>query len=47
MGFEFEPGDCEVDGIPVSSGYDGRGGDRVRFVRNLDCAQSIQQESGG
>lgn len=35
MGFELEPGDAEVDGVPVATNYDGRGGDRVRFVRNL------------
>jgi GNAT superfamily N-acetyltransferase len=35
MGFLLEPGDAEVDGIPVSSGYDGPGGDRVRFLRVL------------
>ena len=35
MGFQFEPGDAEVDGIPVSSGYDGPDGDRVRFIRSL------------
>jgi GNAT superfamily N-acetyltransferase len=38
MGFQLEPGDAEVDGIPVSSGYDGRGGDRVRFTRSLGRA---------
>ena len=35
MGFRLEPGDAEVDGVPVSSGYDGPGGDRVRFTRSL------------
>jgi GNAT superfamily N-acetyltransferase len=35
MGFQLEPGDAQVDGIPVSSGYDGRGGDRVRLIRSL------------
>lgn len=35
MGFQLEPGDAAVDGIPVFTGYDGRGGDRVRFVRSL------------
>ena len=35
MGFQLEPGDAEVDGIPVSSGYDGPGSDRVRFLRIL------------
>lgn len=35
MGFEPEAGDAVVDGVPVSSNYDGRGGDRVRFLRSL------------
>jgi len=35
MGFRLEPGDTEVDGIPVATGYDGPGQDRVRFVRDL------------
>jgi predicted GNAT superfamily acetyltransferase len=35
MGFEIEPGDAQVEGIPVTSGYDGDGQDRVRFVKNL------------
>ena len=35
MGFQLEPGDAEVDRIPVASGYDGRDGDRVRFIRSL------------
>ncbi len=35
MGFQLEPGDEEVDGIPVCSGYDGHGADRVRFIRSL------------
>jgi predicted GNAT superfamily acetyltransferase len=38
MGFRLEPGDVAVDGIPVSSGYDGQGGDRVRFARRLGSA---------
>jgi hypothetical protein len=38
MGFQLEPGDAEVDGIPVSSGYDGQGGGRVRFTRSLHGA---------
>jgi predicted GNAT superfamily acetyltransferase len=38
MGFRLEPGDVAVDGIPVSSGYDGHGGDRVRFARRLGSA---------
>jgi len=36
MGFDIEPGDRAVDGIPVTSGYDGDGNDRVRFVKHLD-----------
>lgn len=35
MGFDIEPGDTEINGIPVTSGYDGDGHDRVRFVKNL------------
>ncbi|WP_067929327.1 GNAT family N-acetyltransferase [Alicyclobacillus shizuokensis] len=38
MGFEIEPGDAEVDGVQVTTDYDGRGGDRVRFVRKVGCA---------
>lgn len=38
MGFRLEPGDAQVDGIPFSSGYDGHGGDRVRFIRSLRSA---------
>jgi ribosomal protein S18 acetylase RimI-like enzyme len=35
MGFDIEPGDSEVDGIPVASGYDGDTNDRVRFIKHL------------
>lgn len=35
LGFGIEPGDKEVDGIPVTSGYDGESHDRVRFVKHL------------
>jgi predicted GNAT superfamily acetyltransferase len=35
MGFDIEPGDTEVNGVPVTSGYDGDGHDRVRFAKNL------------
>ena len=35
MGFQLEPGDATADGILVSSGYDGPGSDRVRFVKTL------------
>lgn len=31
MGFESLPGDSELDGVPVATDYDGRGGSRVRF----------------
>jgi hypothetical protein len=41
MGFQPEPGDAEVDGIPVSSGYDGHGGDRVGFIRSLRGADLL------
>jgi predicted GNAT superfamily acetyltransferase len=35
MGFEVLPGDTEVDGIAVTSGYDGEDGTRVLFRRTL------------
>jgi ribosomal protein S18 acetylase RimI-like enzyme len=35
MGFAIEPGDREVDGVPVAAGYDGEGQDRVRFLKHL------------
>ncbi|MEU6989169.1 N-acetyltransferase [Streptomyces sp. NPDC046465] len=35
MGFSLEPGDREVDGLPVHSDYDGPGHDRVCFHRTL------------
>jgi hypothetical protein len=41
MGFRVEPGDGQVDGIPVSSGYDGSGGDRVRFTRSLRAPENL------
>jgi GNAT superfamily N-acetyltransferase len=35
MGFDIEPGDREAEGLPITSGYDGDGHDRVRFVKHL------------
>jgi ribosomal protein S18 acetylase RimI-like enzyme len=35
MGFDIEPGNAEVNGVAVTSGYDGDGHDRVRFVKHL------------
>ncbi|WP_019200526.1 GNAT family N-acetyltransferase [Tsukamurella sp. 1534] len=35
MGFEAEPGDREIDGVPVHTDYDGPGQDRVAFRRAL------------
>jgi GNAT superfamily N-acetyltransferase len=35
MGFDIEPGDAVIDGIPVTTGYGGPGQDRVRFVKRL------------
>jgi len=35
MGFEILPGDAEVDGVAVTTNYDGRGGARVLFRRRL------------
>ena len=36
LGFTIEPGDGEIDGLPVSLDYDGPGEHRVRFVLPLD-----------
>jgi predicted GNAT superfamily acetyltransferase len=36
MGFEILPGDAEVDGIAVTTNYDGQGSDRVQFRRYLE-----------
>ena len=35
MGFAIEPGDGEVNGVPVATGYDGEEQDRVRFIKHL------------
>lgn len=35
MGFQIEPGDTQVDGIPVNTNYDGPDQDRVVFTRQL------------
>ncbi|MBG9734918.1 GNAT family N-acetyltransferase [Paenibacillus alvei] len=35
MGFQIEEGDSEVNGIPVHTNYDGRGGSRVLFVKPI------------
>jgi hypothetical protein len=35
MGFEIIAGDHEVDGVPVTTDYDGPGLDRVAFVCTL------------
>jgi GrpB-like predicted nucleotidyltransferase (UPF0157 family)/predicted GNAT superfamily acetyltransferase len=35
MGFGIEPGDKEVDGVAVATGYDGDKQDRVRFIKYL------------
>jgi ribosomal protein S18 acetylase RimI-like enzyme len=36
MGFDIEPGDYLVDGVPVTKDYDGVGGDRVLFKKTLN-----------
>jgi predicted GNAT superfamily acetyltransferase len=38
MGFQIEPGDAEVDGVQVTTNYDGRGNSRVRFVRRIESS---------
>lgn len=35
MGFEVEKGDNEIDGISVTTNYDGNGGNRVLFIKKL------------
>lgn len=40
LGFDFEPGDTVLDGIPVHLDYDGPGLDRVAFTRSLPSAVS-------
>jgi GNAT superfamily N-acetyltransferase len=35
MDFAILPGDAQIDGIAVTTNYDGRGNDRVLFRRNL------------
>ncbi|MGV9318510.1 N-acetyltransferase family protein [Streptomyces sp. NPDC003660] len=40
MGFTLEPGDREVDGVPVCGDYDGPGQDRVRFHRRIVPGQA-------
>jgi N-acetylglutamate synthase-like GNAT family acetyltransferase len=35
MGFAILPGNAEIDGIAVTTNYDGRGHDRVRFRRAI------------
>ena len=36
MGFEVEPGDCDIDGTAVHRDYDGPGHDRVVFRLMID-----------
>jgi GNAT superfamily N-acetyltransferase len=35
MGFALLPGDAHIDGVAVTTNYDGRGNDRVLFRRDL------------
>lgn len=35
MGFDIEPGESEVDGVPIAADYEGPGRDRVLFVKHL------------
>ncbi|WP_250279256.1 GNAT family N-acetyltransferase [Frankia sp. Cppng1_Ct_nod] len=38
MGFQIEPGDTLVDGVPVQRDYDGPGLDHIVFTKHLDRA---------
>jgi hypothetical protein len=40
LGFEFEPGDVELDGIPVAVDYDGAGQHRARFTKTLGADEA-------
>lgn len=42
IGFRPLPGDAERDGTPYTSGYDGPGQDRVRFVRPIQSGPTTQ-----
>jgi GNAT superfamily N-acetyltransferase len=42
LGFEAEPGDRDVDGIPVHTDYDGPGHDRVSFRRAIVEAPDVE-----
>ena len=35
IGFQIEPQDTRIDGLPVYRNYDGRGNDRVLFVKRI------------
>jgi hypothetical protein len=35
LGFEFEPGDLDIDGVPVHRDYDGPGIDMVLLRKRL------------
>jgi ribosomal protein S18 acetylase RimI-like enzyme len=35
MGFQIEPGEAELDGIPYDPNHDGPGEHRVRFIRQV------------
>jgi GNAT superfamily N-acetyltransferase len=41
MGFEILPGDGEIDGVAVTTNYDGRDGARVLFHRCLDATKPL------
>lgn len=35
MGFSLKPGNAEEDGVPITTGYDGPGKDRVLFFKRI------------
>lgn len=35
MGFDIEEGNKQIDGVEVTTNYDGKGQDRVCFVKQL------------
>lgn len=43
MGFQIEKGNGQVDGVPVAINYDGRGHDRVLFVKTLQMEKEKKE----
>jgi hypothetical protein len=42
MGFEIDPSETVIDGVPVQRDYDGPGIDRVTFTLHLDYEAALR-----